>query len=320
MIDELPETKTAPNWTTRKTRIVLAGLYYPFAILSYFRHALEKRPDVELFTVGAYTGDQIPWRGGMRIPMKYVRTVDLPLPPSMTKPPWAVVQRRLPWQPDLVLCVDAGFHFSDQPDAPYAVVGTDPHVLNDWYDDVRPKAGWFFNMQRYYMKANDIHLPYACSPDHHYAMSNIDRDHDASLIGLHYEQRDRLVQALRNRGHKVIYDIGLIYDEYREQNNRATCGLNWSSLMDINARLFEMMAMKQVPVINRLPHLEELCLFENKHYLGFDTIQEGVDKVEWALANPEKANAIALCAYNLVHEKHTYELRCEQILKTTGLL
>jgi len=326
MIDILPytmKTMTAsPNWVVRKTHIVLAGLYYPFAILSYFRHALEKRPDVELFTVGAYTGDQIPWNGGMRLPMKYVKTVDLPLPPAIIKPSWKLIERNLPWAPDLVLCVDAGFHFLDKPNFPYAVIGTDPHVLNanGWYNDVRPKADWFFNMQRYYMVGDDIHLPYACSPDHHYPMSDIDKFYDASLIGLHYLQRNQLVQALRNKGYKVIYNLGLIYDEYREQNNRAVCGLNWSNLMDINARIFEIMAMKQVPVINRLPHLDELGLFENEHYLGFDTVQEGVEKVEWALANPEKANAIALCAHNLVRERHTYELRCEQILKTVGLL
>lgn len=317
----LPQTLAAPlNLVARKTRIVFAYHAYPFALASYFRHALEKRQDVELFTVGAYTGDQIPWNGGMRLPMRYVKTVDVPLPPTMNKPSWNIVNSHLPWAPDLVLCVDAGFHFSDTPKYPYAVVGTDPHVLNEWYDDVRPKAGWFFNMQRAYMRDGDIHLPYCCSPDHHYAMSNVERDYDASLIGLHYARRDQLVQALQNKGLKVLYDLGLVYDEYREQNNRAVVGLNWSSLQDINARTFEIMAMKQVPVINRLPHLDELGLFEGKHYLGFDTVAEGVEKVEWALANHDQANAIALNAYNYVHQNHTYELRVEQILKETGLL
>ena len=324
MIDMLPKTNAtvtaSPNWETRKTRIVFAYRAVPFALAHYFRHALEKRPDVELFTTGNFSGQHIDWGGGMDIPIKYHNHVDLPLPPNMTKPLWKMIEDNLPWEPDLVLCADAGFHFADKPNFPYAVVGTDPHVLNDWYNDVRPKAEWFFNMQRAYMVAGDIHLPYACSPDHHYAMSNVKKDYDASLIGLHYQQRDALVQALRDRGHRVLYDLGLIYDEYREQNNRATCGLNWSSLQDINARLFEIMAMKQVPVTNRLPHFEELGLFENEHYLGFNTVQEGVDKVEWALANPEKANAIALCAHNLVHQYHTYELRCETILKTVGLL
>ena len=71
-------------------------------------------------------------------------------------------------------------------------------------------------MQRYYMKEGDIHLPYACSPDHHYAMSDVEKIYDASLLGLHYENRTKLVKSLRGRGIKVYYEIGDIWDEYRQ--------------------------------------------------------------------------------------------------------
>lgn len=304
-----------------KKRILLLYMAYPFAIASYFRHALEKRPDVELVTCGAYTGDQIPWNGGMRIPMKYVKTVDLPLPPSIINPSWEMVSGRLGSDFDLVLNVDAGFHLTSKPNVPYAVVLTDPHALEDggWYPKIRPLADKVFNMQRAYMKDGDVHLPYACSPDHHYAMSDVNKVYDASLIGLHYENRDKLVNALRGRGYNVHYSIGEIYDEYRVLNNQATIGLNWSSLQDINARTFEMMAMMQVPVINRLPHLEELGLCEDEHYLGFDSVDEACDKVAWALSNPGAATAIALCAYRHVHQNHTYELRVDQIFEEMGL-
>lgn len=300
-----------------KKRIVLGYKAFPFAIASYFRHALEKRPDVELFTVGEYFGDFIPWNGGMRLPLRYVKMVDLPLPQGIAFPRWETVKEKLPWQPDLAICVDAGFYFSTHPDCPYAIVGTDSHVLN--YDRQRTLANSFFNMQRAYIKQGDHHLPYACSPDHHYAMSDVAKEYDASLIGLHYDQRNRLVSALRDKGYKVKYDLGLVYDEYRIENNKAVIGLNWSSLQDINARTFEIMAMKQVPVINRLPNLEELGLIEGKHYLGFDTVGEAVEKVKWALENPEFSNAVALCAYQHVHTHHTYEKRIEQIFETVGL-
>jgi hypothetical protein len=118
---------------------------------------------------------------------------------------------------------------------------------------------------------------------------------------------------------RVLYGLGMIYDEYREANNASFVGLNWSSLYDINARTFEMMAMKQVPVINRLPHLDSLGLFEDRHYLGFDTVEEGVEQVEWALAHPSEASAIALSAHNHVHKNHTYDLRIQQIFDEVGL-
>lgn len=300
-------------------KILLAYLAYPFAIANYFRHVLEHRPDVELYTVGVHTGDFIPWNGGMRIPMKYVKSVDLPLPKGLTSPTWEMVDRKLQQKFDLVLNVDAGFHFSTKPNTSYAVVATDPHVLDGWYSQVRPLVDYFFNMQEFYKKPGDIILPYACSPDHHYAMSNIKKEYDASLIGLHYENRDKLVSTLRHNGYKVLYDIGLVWDEYRIENNKATIGINWSSLMDINARTLEAMAMKQVPVINRLPHLDKLGLEENRHYLGFDSVQEAVEKVEWAKSNSGAANAIAISAHNHVHEHHTYEKRVQQIFDEAGL-
>ena len=295
---------------------------YPFTLAHYFRHVLENMPDIELVTCGAYTGDHIPWGEGMTIPAKYVKSVDVPLPPTVTLPSWRVLERKTGSDFDAIINVDAGLHLHDKPsDIPYIVVGTDPHVFNDngWYDAVRPNADYFFNMQRYYMRPGDYHLPYACSPDHHYAMSDVEKKYDASLIGLHYLERNELVNALRAHGVSVFYDIGQIWDEYRQINNESRVGLNWSSRMDINARTFEMMAMMQVPVINRLPHLEELGLLEGQHYLGFDTVQEGVEKVQWALAHPNQSSAIALSAHNLVHEKHTYKLRVKQIFDTIGL-
>lgn len=316
------------NWQVRdsaKKRILLLGLHYPLAILSYFRNALEKRRDVELVTAGVFTNDWIPWGGGMRLPMKYVKRVDLPLQQGLTRPTWDTVVMGLKNNGiddnfDLVLSVDAGFHLSTKPNVPYALVATDPHVLDGWYAGARPIVDYFFNMQYYYAKEGDIVLPYCCSPDHHYAMSDIAKEYDASLIGLAYENRIKLVEALRNKGYKVLFDLGIVFDEYRTENNKAFIGLNWSSLFDINARTFETMAMGQVAVINRLPHLDKLGFVESKHYLGFDDIKEAVAQVDWVLGNREKAKAIALSAHNLVHEKHTYEKRVQTMFETVGLV
>lgn len=298
-------------------RILLLYYAYPFAIASYFRHALEKRRDVELVTCGAYTGDSIPWGGGMRLPMKYVKSVDLPLPRQITSPSWEDVSKKLGNDFDLVLNIDAGFHLSTKPDVPYAVVLTDPHVLEDsgWYPKVRPLADKIFNMQRYYMKNGDVYLPYACSPDHHYSMSNVEKLYDACLIGLHYEQRDKWVNALRGHGYNVHYSLGEVYDEYRTINNMSKVGLNWSSLMDINARTFEVPAMFLPLVANRLPNMEELGFIDTQNYLGFGDLDEAVHRVEWALKNHDYASAIALNGYQLVHKNHTYEQRVDQILK-----
>ena len=311
-------------------KIVLAGLYYPFAMLSYFRRALERRTDVELVTLGAFTGQHIPWNGGMDIPIKYPNQVDIPLPANMNVVSWNMVKGRLPWEPDLVLNIDAGFHFSTKPDVPYYVVATDPHVLSPWYEKVRPIADKFFNMQGApYIQDGDIWLPYAFDPFCHYPVDDNkhidpyktyipkDREYDCSIIGLHYPQRDEWVSRLRGHGVKVNYRIGDIYDEYREENNKAWIGLNWSSLQDVTARVFEIMAMRLVPVLNRLPGLDALGFEENRHYLGFSSMDEAVEKVLWAKANPDQAKQIALGAYQYVNQKQmTWDNRIAQILST----
>ena len=312
-----------------KMKIILTGLYYPFAMLSYFRRALERRNDVELCTVGAFTGQQIPWAGGIEIPMKYQNRVDIPLPSNMNSVSWNIIKGRLPWEPDLVLNIDAGFHLSTKPDVPYYVIATDPHVLSPWYEKVRPLTDRFFNMQSAYMQDGDILLPYAFDPKCHYPMNDFmksdlyktylpeDREYDCSIIGLHYPQRDEWVARLRAKGVKVNYRIGDIFDEYREENNKAWIGLNWSSLQDVTARVFEIMAMRLVPVLNRLPGLDALGFEENRHYLGFSNMDEAVEKVLWAKAHPDQAKQIALEAYQFVNNKGmTYDNRIAQVLST----
>ncbi len=311
------------------TKILLLYKAYPFAMASYFRRALERRQDIELFTAGEFFGQSIPWNGGITIPMKYQNQVDLPLPPGMTSVPWAMISDRLPWKPDLILNVDAGFHLSTKPDVPYYVVATDPHVLGDWYAKVRPIADKFFNMQGTpYIQAGDVHLPYAFDPKCHYpevhmkefpertkGTPNEKYEYDCSIIGLHYPQRDEWVRRLQLHGVKVNYRIGDIYDEYREENNKAWIGLNWSSLEDVTARVFEIMAMKLVPILNRLPGLDELGFVEGQHYLGFSNLDEAVEKVLWAKSHPDQAKQIALIAYQFVNWKNmTYDNRISQIL------
>lgn len=304
-----------------KIKIAFGYLAYPFTMANYFRRALERRNDVELFTFGPFFNQFIPWNGGMNIPMKYPNQVDLPLPPQTISPSWSFIEGQLPWQPDLVLTVDAGFHLSTKPNAPYAVVATDPHVLGDWYEKVRHLTDKFFNMQWAYMQGGDELLPYAFDPTCHYPVDAVSEEYDCSIIGLHYPQRDEWVKRLRALGVKVNYRIGDIYDEYREENNKAWIGLNWSSLNDVTARVFEIMAMKLVPVLNRLPALDQLGFEEGRHYLGFSIIDEAVEKVMWAKANRDQAEAIALNAYQFVHEKDmTWDNRVNQILTSMGLV
>jgi hypothetical protein len=304
-----------------KIKIAFSYLAYPFTMANYFRRALERRNDVELFTVGTFTGQEIPWNGGMRIPDKYLNHVDLPLPANITHPTWKMISDQLPWKPDLSLTVDAGYSYISKPDCLSAHVATDPHVLD--YSVGRRNSDYFFNMQYSYMQEKDIFLSYAFDPWCHTPIVNPtnEKEYDAVLIGLHYPNRNEWVSRLQAKGIKVNYRIGDIYDEYREENNKAWIGLNWSSLNDVTARVFEIMAMRLVPVINRLPGLDYVGFEEGRHYLGFSSMEEAVVQVEWAMGNRPHAQQVANQAYQFVNERGmTWDNRVKTILETTGLL
>ena len=114
---------------------------------------------------------------------------------------------------------------------------------------------------------------------------------------------------------------GGTFDEYREMNNRAKIGLNWSSMDDLNARVFELMAMKLCPVINRVSDLARLGFRDGQHYSGFSDVNEAVEKVLWAKEHPEEAKMIADVAYNKVHTDNlTYDKLVDDVLKGCKLL
>lgn len=305
-----------------KIKVLLLSIWYPLSISRYWEIALKKRVDVDLITTGPFTGSWIPWLGGVTVDAKYAKSPNIPLPfkPNVGKISYDFVKPQLPWVPDLVLTVDAGINWIVKPsDGVVATAGTDGHCLD--YSHARSISDYFFNMHPCYAMPQDKLLSYAFSPEVHYAMSDVEKDTDAVLIGMPYQQRVDWVKRLRASGVSVLFENGPIFDEYRQLNNRARIGLNWSSLEDCNARVFELMAMGLCPVINRVPDLAKYGFEEGKHYLGFSSLDEAVEKVLWAKNNPEWAKAIALAGYQKVHQEDwTYDRLVKTVLQETGLL
>lgn len=298
-------------------KVLFLYLAYPLAMGTYFVRALRRRPDVDLKVVGPYSGSFIPWLGGMHLPVKYVLAPDIPLsyPPASPTVSYDYVKTQLKdWVPDLVLTADAGIRWTSKPtDGVVAHIATDPHVLD--YSVPRSYSDKFFNMQKVYSQPGDSYLPYAYDPTVWYPADTDSAFVDACLVGMPYPKRIEWVEALRRKGVSVLFENGPVFDEARAMYSHAHIGLNWSSLLDLNARVFELMGMRLCPVMNRVPDLP-LFFEEGKHYLGFDTIDEGVEKVLWA-KNNHKAVDIAAAAYDAV-QPHTYDARIEQIFKECG--
>lgn len=312
-----------------KINVLMLSIVYPLAMSTYFKRAFQRRDDVDFVDCGPYTGSWIAWMGGMNVLDKYAipPVVPLPFPPNVGVVDYGLVRAMLnnmgrqEWKPDLVLTVDAGIHWTGKPsEGLIAHVATDPHVLN--YDYQRRISDKFFNMQAVYSAQGDILLPYAFDSDMCKPM-DIEKDTDAVLIGMPYESRIAWVEELRKHGVSVLFENGPIFDEYQVLNNRARIGLNWSSLDDLNCRVFELMAMRLCPIVNRVSAISSMFT-EGVHYVGFNTISEAVTAVLWAKENPEKADEIAKNAHDRVWElvdgfpRHSYDKRVDQILKECG--
>ena len=293
-----------------KLRVVFSQIFYPMSIGRYIEAALDRRDDVEVYKAGPFSGNWIPWAGGMTLPAKYARSPDLPLPLGRSSIPVSFIEQKLPWVPDVWIQVDAGFHFQHKPvSGRNFIIGTDPHVLN--YDRQRQWADKFYCMQDFYARPGDEYLPYAFDPIYHCPEKQETR-FDVCLLGLGYDNRNRLVDTLRQKGVKVFYELGPVFDEAREIYNQAPIGLNWSSLQDLTARVFELLGMKRLAVVNKVPDLDRF--FEDGHDLVvFQTLEQAVEKVMYYLAHLDEAAAIAEQGHQAV-QPHTWDARVEQVL------
>jgi len=301
-------------------KVAFTSIFYPVFMGRYILEAFLRRSDCEVWTAGPYTGRWIPWAGGMNLPETYLHTPNLPLAagtPSQIAYP--ILENKCPFEPDLWIEVNSTLKVIKRPTTgKYIIVGTDPHVLD--YTAERNRADTFYCMQRPYMKPGDLWLPYAYDPIWH-AQTTIpaaERSHDAALLGLPYTERNELVARLRSKGLKVFYELGPSYNDARDIYHNTRVGLNWSSLLDTTARVFELMAFGICPVLNRVPDLMEMFV-ENEHFLGFANLEEGANKAESAAKDPEMCDAMGAKAREAVRP-HTWDARAKQILEDAGFV
>lgn len=264
----------------------------------------------------------------MSLPEKYTVPPDIALPfrPDIGEVNYEAIKIQLgDWVPDLILNIDAGFHFKYKPsDGMVVTIGTDPHVLNEWYDTPRKYSDKFFNMQLCYSKPRDIYLPYAYSAYDHYpepiaeemGVEQPKKDADCALIGMPYENRVQWVNELRAKGLSVIFENGPVFDEARALYNRAKIGLSWSSMDDLIARVFELPAMKLSPVVNLVPDIGRF-FEQGTHYRGFTNLHEAVEEVVWLKEHPKECRELAERAYQNV-QGQTYDARIDTVLRECG--
>lgn len=312
-----------------KVKVLLNSIWYPMAIARYWERAFRSREDVELMTVGSFTGNWIPWKGGMTVPQRYAISPDIPLPQHYGEPTvnYNYVRAQLgDWKPDLVVTVDAGRSWDAKPsDGFVAHIATDAHCLD--YTRQRRESDKFFNMHERYAESGDHILPYAYDHTVHYREDGVQKEYDVVMVGVEYEHRIKLAQKLRAEGINLYFSNGEIFDEYRQIHQKAHIGLNWSSLDDLNARAFELPAMGNIPVMNTVKDMElprhkyfdfsYLFPVDNYHTDKSIFVDGAVERVKMVMSNLDDAKARLETMRKLI-ENETYANRVSELLSVCG--
>lgn len=279
---------------------------------NFFKWAFEELGH-NVFSIGYFSKDVVPWEGHPKFP-QYVFPPDVGLENDKPFFPLEEALKRCPFKPDLIFQVDAGFYLSgDSGDIPNAMFATDPHFLD--YHLQSNTVDFFFNPQPSTLSKypRSIFLPWAYDPNIHKVLPETEKIFDIVFIGLMYENRKKALDLLSDRYKVYAQNAGTIYDECTRIYNQGKISFNWSSNDDIPMRLFEGMAYGTLVFTNRLTGLDRLFK-EDKHYIGYDTIDELMEKVAYYMERPRLLDRIAEAGY-LAVEKHTYHNRVLQVLR-----
>lgn len=286
-------------------KILLTFRHFPVAMGRFFHWGFQDLGH-EVFTVGPYSGGKIPW-GDFYYP-------DHKFPPDFQLPDanfsFEEVLPKIGFKPDIVVQAGDTFWLTGKSPVPNIIIGTDPHVLD--YSERLKDADYFFTMQQFY-HPSEKWIPYAYDPAIH-KYEHDGEEFDVVFCGLQYAHRDKALKAMEAKGLRVKNTLGLIYEEYCSEYNKGKIAFNWSSLKDLPARFWEGLAMKRMVLTSRVPDLTLLDFKEGEDYVGFDTVEEAVEKALYYSAHDEERQRIAENGFKKV-KNHTYKNRCKEILK-----
>lgn len=156
--------------------------------------------------------------------------------------------------------------------------------------------------------------------------------HDVVFVGNVYSQaRVQLVQHLYKMGKLYNLDIGFYgrmypknipvrastdydYATTQELYRRAKMCIGTMEFADsdgyVSNRLFECLHAGGLLLQQRVINAQDrLGLIDGVHYLGWDTLEELTERVQWVIQHPEEAQAIARQGKEFVDEYHNWGVR-----------
>lgn len=306
-----------------KKKVVFSSIAFAVtAMAEYVYRALLRRNDMEVLHISPFHSNNMPWGVVSVVPEKYIWKPDVCLPslPIGSVMPIQMIESQLPkgFVPDLWINIDSGFHWTGKPSSGKSIAWySDPHVLRSWYNQVKTQYDYRFNPQSEYMESDEIYLPYACDKEWHNKMDIKweDKEYDVCLIGNHYGNRVDLINKLRNIGYSCFFELGVAKEDAREIINKSKISINWSSMQDQTARVFEVMGCGTILLANRIKDLSN-TFKENEEYYGFSNTEDAINKVAYILNNPIEGQRVAKNGYDaIINREHYWDNRVDKIME-----
>jgi glycosyltransferase involved in cell wall biosynthesis len=188
---------------------------------------------------------------------------------------------------------------------------------------------------------NNVHwLPLACTPSvdltrqelkshvdqlENWKKEDLDPKFDVAFVG--FLNRGHVVDGLQEGKDRVDYlhkifsffpNSWLAFNcfmvEAAVRYARSRVGFNVSIKNDLNMRFFEALSYGTCLVTNTdVDGIKETGLKDGIDFLGYTTPEEAVNKIQWALANPQEREKIAKSGHSKVRDLHTYNHRIKNI-------
>lgn len=305
---------------TGRKNVILSYTSYPATAATYIEKALRKKHDI--ITAGCkITPDII--KAWNLSNLEQATTHDIHTPDLTVETDFILERMPSGFAPDFFLWVETGLGKApnglEKIDCPTAAYLIDTHMHFERDIEAAARFDLVFLAQRAYIPKfkergiENIHwLPLACDPEIH-GKAELKKEFDIGFVGsLTDDRRIELLQKLAEKM-EVRYHRAFMR-EMTEFLCKSRIVFNNAIRNDLNMRVFEALCSGSLLLTDFADGIDEF--FEDEKHLVIYNDENIVERALYYLKHPDEAQTIARQGRELALEKHTYERRVDEIVKT----
>ena len=300
----------------KKYNIWLAYVSFPIAPALYYERALKKNHNV--ITCGPNVPESLMINWGLESLQDKVKNLDITreFSPDMTK----FINKPM----DLFLWVESVPGYfplnMEKLKCPKAAYFIDSHLNLNWHIQWAPFFDYVFIAQKEYIpdfqKAGCLNvywLPLACDAEIHSKKTEI-KEYDVGFVGTLVDKRRIELTNKIHENFNIHYEK-VFLDYMSSVFSKSKIVFNNAIKNDLNMRVFETMSTGSFLLTDKAVGLEEL--FVDKEDLGIYEDDNILEKIKYYLEHEKEREEIAKHGQKLVLNAHTYEHRCNELIKVS---